>query len=57
MHAPTTTAATSPVDRKVIKPTPGELMKDTSTGLDYGTRPDHMPGYLTPTRSAPCTTR
>jgi DMSO/TMAO reductase YedYZ molybdopterin-dependent catalytic subunit len=24
-------------------------MEDTGTGLDYGTRPDRMPGYLTPT--------
>lgn len=23
-------------------------MEDTGTGLDYGTRPDRMPGYLTP---------
>jgi hypothetical protein len=37
MHASTTTAAISPADRKVIKPTPAELMKDTSTGLDHGT--------------------
>jgi DMSO/TMAO reductase YedYZ molybdopterin-dependent catalytic subunit len=37
-----------PIDRKVIKPTPSELMEDTGTGLDYGTRPDRMPGYLVP---------
>jgi DMSO/TMAO reductase YedYZ molybdopterin-dependent catalytic subunit len=49
MHASTTTAVTSPADRKVIKPTPAELMEDTGTGLDYGTRPDRIPGYLTPT--------
>ncbi|MFF4752123.1 sulfite oxidase [Streptomyces sp. NPDC002514] len=34
--------------RKVVKPTPAELMEDTGTGLDYGTRPDRMPGFLTP---------
>ncbi len=39
-----------------IKPTAAELMEDTGMGLDYGTRPDRMPGYLTPTRRAPCTT-
>ena len=33
---------------KVVKPTPPELMEDTGTGLDYGTRPDRMPGYLVP---------
>jgi hypothetical protein len=32
----------------VLKPTPAELMEDTGTGLDYGTRPDRMPGFLTP---------
>jgi DMSO/TMAO reductase YedYZ molybdopterin-dependent catalytic subunit len=36
------------IDRKVIQPTPSELMEDTGTGLDYGTRPDRMPGYLVP---------
>jgi DMSO/TMAO reductase YedYZ molybdopterin-dependent catalytic subunit len=34
--------------RKVVKPIPRELMEDPGTGLDYGTRPDRMPGYLTP---------
>lgn len=34
------------IDRKVIQPTPSELMEDTGTGLDYGTPPDRMPGYL-----------
>jgi DMSO/TMAO reductase YedYZ molybdopterin-dependent catalytic subunit len=34
--------------RKVVKPTPPELMEDTGTGLDYGTRPDRMPGFLVP---------
>jgi DMSO/TMAO reductase YedYZ molybdopterin-dependent catalytic subunit len=34
--------------RKIVKPTPPELMEDTGTGLDYGTRPDQMPGYLVP---------
>lgn len=33
---------------KVVKPTPPELMEDAGTGLDYGTRPDRMPGYITP---------
>jgi hypothetical protein len=55
MHAPSTTAATSPADGKVTKSTAAELMKDTSTGLERDpTR--RMPGYLTPTRSAPCPT-
>ena len=40
--------ATPPAGRKVVKPTPPELMEDTGTGLDYGTRPDRMPGYLVP---------
>ena len=26
-----------------------DLLEDAGTGLDYGTRPDRMPGYLTPT--------
>jgi len=34
--------------RQVVKPTPPTLMEDTGTGLDYGTRPDRMPGYLVP---------
>jgi hypothetical protein len=33
---------------KIIKLTPPELMEDVGTGLDYGTRPDQMPGYLVP---------
>jgi DMSO/TMAO reductase YedYZ molybdopterin-dependent catalytic subunit len=49
MNVQTTAAATPPTGRKVIKPTPAELMEDTGTGLNYGTRPDRMPGYLTPT--------
>jgi DMSO/TMAO reductase YedYZ molybdopterin-dependent catalytic subunit len=48
MKAQATTAATFPADRRVIKPTPAELMEDTGTGLDYGIRPDRIPGYLTP---------
>jgi DMSO/TMAO reductase YedYZ molybdopterin-dependent catalytic subunit len=44
----TGTRVTSPADRKVINPAPPELMEDTGTGLDYGTRPDRMPGYLVP---------
>jgi len=39
---------TPPTDRKVVKPTPSELMEDTGTGMDYGTRPDRIPGYLVP---------
>jgi DMSO/TMAO reductase YedYZ molybdopterin-dependent catalytic subunit len=42
------TSLTFETGRKVVKPTPPELMEDTGTGLDYGTRPDRMPGYLTP---------
>jgi DMSO/TMAO reductase YedYZ molybdopterin-dependent catalytic subunit len=34
--------------REVVKPVPPELMEDTGTGLDYGTRPDQMPGNLVP---------
>jgi hypothetical protein len=49
MNAQTTTVVTSPTGRKISKPTPTELMEDTGTGLNYGTRPDRMPGYLTPT--------
>jgi DMSO/TMAO reductase YedYZ molybdopterin-dependent catalytic subunit len=37
-----------PRGRKLVKPTPPELMGDTGTGLDYGTRPDRIPGYLVP---------
>lgn len=33
---------------RIVKPTPAELMEDTGTGLDYGTRPDRIPGYLVP---------
>lgn len=40
--------ATPPTDRKVVKPTPSELMEDTGTGADYGTRPDRIPGFLVP---------
>ncbi len=36
-------------ERGVVKPIPAELMEDTGSGLDYGTRPDRMPGDLTPT--------
>ncbi|MEN3299749.1 sulfite oxidase [Pseudonocardia sp.] len=49
MSAHATTAAIPTADRKVIKATPAELMEDTGTGLDYGTRPDRMPGCLTAT--------
>jgi DMSO/TMAO reductase YedYZ molybdopterin-dependent catalytic subunit len=34
--------------RGVVKPTPPELMEDAGTGLDYGTRPDRIPGDLVP---------
>lgn len=43
-----TTTALRRADCKVVKATPAELMEDTGTGLDYGTRPDRMPGYLVP---------
>jgi DMSO/TMAO reductase YedYZ molybdopterin-dependent catalytic subunit len=52
VSAQTTAAATSATDRtgrKLVKATPAELMEDAGTGLDYGTRPDRMPGHLTPT--------
>ncbi|MEW9530490.1 sulfite oxidase [Microbispora sp. NPDC049125] len=32
----------------VLKPTPADLMEDPGTGLDYGTRPDRIPGDITP---------
>ena len=32
----------------IVKPTPADLMEDTGSGLDYGTRPDRMPGELIP---------
>ena len=35
--------------RAVVKPTPAELMIETGTGLDFETRLDRLPGYLTPT--------
>ena len=35
--------------RGVVKPRPADLMQDAGTGLDYGVRPDRMPGHLTPT--------
>ena len=35
-------------DHSVMKPIPPTLMEDAGTGLDYGTRPDRMPGYLVP---------
>jgi DMSO/TMAO reductase YedYZ molybdopterin-dependent catalytic subunit len=38
----------SGLGRGVVKPTPPELMEDTGTGLDFGTRPDRIPGYLVP---------
>jgi DMSO/TMAO reductase YedYZ molybdopterin-dependent catalytic subunit len=47
----TTTGTTSAIERDgrgVVKPTPAELMEDTGSGLDYGVRPDRMPGLLTP---------
>lgn len=48
MPGRTAARVTRPTVRKVIKPAPSELMEDTGTGLDYGTRPDRMPGYLVP---------
>ena len=48
-QAQRTGTGTAPFTRpKIIKLTPPELMEDTGTGLDYGTRPDQMPGYLVP---------
>jgi DMSO/TMAO reductase YedYZ molybdopterin-dependent catalytic subunit len=32
----------------IVKPTPADLMEDTGSGLDYGTRPDRMLGDITP---------
>ncbi|MFI7028490.1 sulfite oxidase [Microbispora rosea] len=32
----------------VVKPAIAALMEDAGTGLDYGTRPDRLPGLLTP---------
>lgn len=49
MNIQSTMAAISSTDREIIKPIPAELLEDTRTGLNYGTRPDRMPGYLTPT--------
>lgn len=34
--------------RGIVKPTSAEVMEDTGTGLDFGTRADRMPGHLTP---------
>ncbi|WP_083501931.1 sulfite oxidase [Sphaerimonospora mesophila] len=42
------TAAAPPATRQVVKPTPADLMEDTGTGLNYETRPDRIPGFLTP---------
>ena len=35
-------------DPALVKPTPPELMDDTGTGLDYGTKPTQMLGDITP---------
>lgn len=40
--------ASTRANRRVVKPTPAELMEDAGTGLAYGTRPDRLPGFLTP---------
>ena len=32
----------------IVKPTPPDLMEDTGSGLDFGTRPDRMLGDITP---------
>jgi DMSO/TMAO reductase YedYZ molybdopterin-dependent catalytic subunit len=42
------TSAAGRNGRGVVKPTPSELMEGTGSGLDHGTRPDRMPGHLTP---------
>ena len=48
-QAQRTGTGTAPFTRpKIIKLTSPEVMEDTGTGLDYGTRPDQMPGYLVP---------
>src|ERR1700689_5847395 len=46
--SPPATSRKSAGVSKLVKPTPAELMEDTGTGLDYGTRPDRMPGYVVP---------
>jgi len=43
-----TTTGLRRAGRKVVKPVPAELMEDTGTGLDYGTRPDRIPGFVVP---------
>lgn len=43
-----TPAAAPPAARRVVKPAPAEYMEDTGTGLNYETRPDRIPGFLTP---------
>ncbi|GAA1282971.1 hypothetical protein GCM10009609_54570 [Pseudonocardia aurantiaca] len=48
MSAPNHAGATYTTDGEVIKPTPAKVTEDTGTGLDYRTRPDRLPGYLTP---------
>lgn len=45
---PRTLAPGSESRRWVVKPTPPDLMIDTGTGLDFETRLDRLPGYLTP---------
>lgn len=44
----TTGSRTKSAARGIVKPTPAEVMEDTGTGLDFGTRADRMPGHLTP---------
>ena len=44
----TGTGTTPLAGPKVVKPTPPELMEDTGTGLDFGTRPDRIPGCVVP---------
>ncbi|MFC0864065.1 sulfite oxidase [Sphaerimonospora cavernae] len=47
-HGTAYASAAPSTTRRVVKPTPTDLMEDAGTGLDYGTRPDRLPGFLTP---------
>lgn len=42
-----TESRTDVMPRGVVKPVSAEVMEDTGTGLDFGTRADRMPGLLT----------
>ena len=47
-QAQRTGTGTAPFTRPKIIEGGAKFMEDTGTGLDYGTRPDQMPGYLAP---------